>query len=877
MKNKTSNQPPKFFLRFFRWFCNPDFVEDLEGDLHERFARRSNSDTPNRAKWLFAKDVFSLFRPGIIKSFSPKSFLNPTVMLRHHLKLCYRQYRRSPNTFLINVIGLASGLACAIFIFLWIQDEYQIDRFHAKDQHLYQVMQNYPIVGGFETVESLPGPLAQALVKEFPEVASAITLAPPLGSLGNKGIISTAGKQVKANELYVDPEFFQFFSFPLQEGDSEWVLQKKDAVVISKKLATQLFSNSREAVGQAIEWFRGDTTMLYTISGVFDNIPAQSTLQFDLLLSYPALSDRSENLRTWANSDPHTYVLLKPGVDIEALNQKLSSYLQEKVSASVDDPNYKFTGTAFVQRFSDRYLYNRFEHGHQAGGRIGYVKLFAMIAFFLLLIACINFMNLSTAKAIHRAKEIGIKKVIGAQRSSLISQYLTEAILITLMAALVAVIVVYALLPQFNILTEKDIIFRPTPTILLALVAIIGFTGFLAGSYPALYLSKFQPAKIFKGKLTRGLREYRMRKGLVVFQFTISLVLIIAVVLVYQQINFIQNKKLGYNNERILTLKRDGNLRSQFPAFKASLEALPEIASVTTFRHDLTGDFGSTSGLQWEGQAEGHRIEFGNLEADYGLMEMMEIRLAEGRSFSSDFATERNKIIFNEAAIKAMGLKEAVGQKVMLWGEPREIIGVAEDFHFESLYEKVKPCMIRFSPNNENILIKLKSATPSQAITAIEETYHQFNEGLAFEYRFLDDDYQRLYASEQRISRLSRYFAALAIIISCLGLFGLAAFTAERRAKEISIRKILGASIASIVQLLSKDFTRTVMLALLIGIPISYLLSQYWLQSFAYHIDIQPWYFLGAGLLLLLIAWSTVGIQTIKAARTNLIQALKDE
>lgn len=877
MKKNQPNHPPKLLLQFFRWYCNPDFAEDLEGDLYERFERRMASEKPGRAKWFFAKDVLSLFRPGIIRSFWPKSFLNPTVMLRHHLLLTYRQYRRSPNTFLINVIGLASGLACAIFIFLWIQDEYQMDRFHAKDQQLYQVMQNFPIAGGFETTEYQPGPLAQALREEFPEVESAITVCPPLGSAGNKGVISNGEKHAKASELYVDPEFFQIFSFPLAVGDPEWVLKNKDAVVISKKLANQLFPSSEEAIGQAIEWFRGDTTILFTVTGVFKDISAQSTLQFDVLLSYPSLAENSEHLRTWANSDPYTYAVLKPGVNIEALNDKISTYLQEKVSASVEDPNYRFTGTAFVQPFSDRYLFNRYENGRPAGGRIGYVKLFATIAFFLLLIACINFMNLSTAKAIHRAKEIGVKKVIGAQRSSLISQYLTEALLITLLAAIVALVLVYALLPQFNGITGKEIVFRPTLTVLIGLSTIITLTGLLAGSYPSLYLSKFQPAKIFKGKLTRGVREYWMRKGLVVFQFTISLVLIIAVILVYQQIEFIQNINLGYNNERILTLKQDGNLRNQFPAFKTSLEALPGIEAVTTFRHDLTGDFGSTSGVQWEGQAEGQRIEFGNLEADYGLMEVMEIQLVEGRTFSPDFATEQNKIIFNKAAIKAMGLKEPIGQKIMLWGEPREIIGVAQDFHFESLYEKVKPCMIRFSPNNENILVKLQPGSPKEAIVAIEETYQKFNEGLAFEYRFLDDDYQRLYASEQRISRLSRYFAALAIIISCLGLFGLAAFTAERRAKEISIRKILGASAASIVQLLSRDFTRTVLLALLVGIPISYLLSQYWLQSFAYHIEIKAWYFLGAGLLLLLIAWSTVGIQTLKAARTNLIQALKDE
>lgn len=877
MKKKQSYQLPELLFRFFRWFCHPDFVEDIEGDLQERFDRRTAQHGIKRAKWLLAKDVVSLFRPGIIRPLRPNYAPNTVVMFRHHLLLTYRQYKRSPNTFLINVLGLASGLACALFILLWIQDEYNMDRFHAKDQQLYQVMQNYPIADGFLTIDNSPGPLAKALQEEFPEVEKAIAVSPPLGNQENKGVITANDNSFKASELYVDSDFFQFFSFPLIVGASDKVLAEKHTAVISRKLANSLFSRTTDAVGQVIQWYRGGTTILFTVTGVFADLPQQSSLQFDLLLPYASLSDRASHLRSWGNSDPYTFVLLKKGTEIEQLDEKLSIYLQEKVKATVENPDFNYVGTAFLQQFSDRYLYNHFENGKQAGGRISYVKLFAIIAFFLLLIACINFMNLSTAKAIHRGKEIAVKKVIGAQRKTLIYQYLTEATLITSVAVILAIVAVYTLLPYFNTLTSKSIAIQWSVQVLLGLFGVILGTGLLAGSYPAFYLSKFHPANIFRGTLRSGSREYWMRKGLVVFQFTISLVLIIAVLITSKQIDFIQNKNLGYDQAHILTLKRDGNLRNQVPAFSAALQALPAVASVSSSRHNLTGDSGSTSGVKWKGQAEGHRIQFGNLEVDHGLLKMMSIDLVEGRYFSPDFGAEKDKIIFNEAAIKAMGLQQPIGQQIELWGEPREIIGVVRDFHFESLYEEVKPCMIRYSPNGQNILIKLKPGDPGRAITAIQEVYQEFNEGLAFEYRFLDEDYQLMYASEQKVSVLSRYFAALAIIISCLGLFGLAAFTTERRSKEISIRKVLGASAFALIQLLSKDFTKTVLLALLIGLPVSYLLTTYWLKAFAYHIDIHLWYFFGAGLLVLLIAWSTVGLQTLKATKVNLAQSLKDE
>jgi ABC-type antimicrobial peptide transport system permease subunit len=534
----------------------------------------------------------------------------------------------------------------------------------------------------------------------------------------------------------------------------------------------------------------------------------------------------------------------------------------------------------FDKRYSEIYLYSKYENGVLVGGRITYVKLFSAIAVFILIIACINFMNLSTAKASRRIKEVGIKKAVGAARRTLMSQYLGESLLLSFLSLLLALLVVDIALPHFNTITNKNLSLDFDANLMLAFTGIALFTGIVAGSYPALYLSGFNPATVLKGKINTAVGELWARKGLVVFQFALSVIFIVSVLVVYKQILYVQSSNLGYNKDNILYFGREGKLwdAGTLESFLAELRNIPGIAGASTLNHDFTGHMSGTYGVKWEGKDPDDATEFENFTVNYDVMEMMDMKMTEGRTFSRQFGNDSSKIIFNEKAIAFMGLKDPIGKTVKLWGEDLQIVGVVEDFHYESLHENVKPVFFRLAPEDTYIVMtRLVAGREKDALEQIQKLYMKFNPGFSFEYTFLDSEYQAQYAAEQRVAILSKYFAVLAIFISCLGLFGLAAFTAERRLKEIGIRKVLGSSELGIIFLLSSDFTRMVVLAVIIAIPASYLLITYWLSSFAFHIPLTWWYFALGGLAALLTAWITVGTQAIKAARINPAKCLKDE
>jgi len=485
-------------------------------------------------------------------------------------------------------------------------------------------------------------------------------------------------------------------------------------------------------------------------------------------------------------------------------------------------------------------------------------------------------MNLSTARAAHRLKEIGVKKAIGANRSTLMKQHLGESLLISFLSLAIAILIVGLLLPEFNEITGKHLVLTLNAKLMIPLFGIALVTGLISGSYPVLYLSGFKPADVLKGRLNTSFGDRLVRKGLVIFQFAISIIFIVSVLVVYRQITFIHDKNLGLNKDNLIRFLNEGKIAEHSDIFLAELKKIPGVINSSTFGENITDNGSSTSGITWEGKLSGD-IEFGNLEVDYDLIELFGFEMKEGRTFSRQFNMEASKIIFNETAIAAMGIKDPVGKTIRLWGEERQIIGVVKDFHFESLYEKVKPCFLRLSPGRHNILVRIKAGTEQETIQAIKKVYDVHSEGLPFEYRFVDEDYQLLYAAEQRVAVLSRYFAGMTIVISCLGLFGLAAFTSERRTKEISIRKVLGSSEFGIVYLLSGEFTKLVFTSTLIALPISYFMSAYWLNEFAFRIELKLWFFISAGMLALLIAWVTVGIQTIKAARINPVNNLRTE
>lgn len=557
-------------------------------------------------------------------------------------------------------------------------------------------------------------------------------------------------------------------------------------------------------------------------------------------------------------------------MDARAFDAKITGFLKTK--------NKNSSGDLFIRKYSDQYLYNSYENGVQAGGRIEYVRLFSIIAIFLLLIACINFMNLSTAKASRRLKEVGIKKAIGAGRKSLILEYLGEAMVMSFLSLLIAVVFVVLFLPEFNQITGKQLSLTPDAGLCVTLIAITLFTGVTAGSYPALYLSGFTPSTILKGKLNTVVGEAWARKGLVVFQFTISIILIVSVLVVYRQVDFIRSKNLGYDRDNILQFANEGNIRKNMDGVLTEIKRIPGVINASGFNHNLVGNHGgiSDADLDWEGKLPGIAIDFANLEVGYDLLEMLDIEMSEGVTFSRDMRPE-SQVIFNEAAIESMKLADPIGKTVKLWGEEKKIVGVTRNFHFESLYERVKPCIFQVYPSLSNVVVKIQGGKERETIAQIQKVYQQYNASTPFDYTFWDEYYQALYASEERVSALTRYFAAIAVIISCLGLLGLAAFTAERRIKEIGIRKVLGATSFGIVYLLSKEFTRIVFVSILIATPVSFFVTKQWLDQFAFRIDLEWWYFIVSAFAALLVAGLTVGLQAVRASRVNPVQCLKDE
>jgi ABC-type antimicrobial peptide transport system permease subunit len=801
-------------------------------------------------------------------------------MFRHNLKISFRNFKRYKTSFFINLTGLSTGLACALLIYLWINDELRYDKFHENDDRLYAVMSNFPAGSGvIFTYEAVPGLLAQALEDEFPEIEDAVVAAPPKDGRETLGIISDADTQIKASELYVSNNFFKVFSFQLIEGNRDMVLDEKYSVLLSDELAMKMFQTTEHIIGKTVEWDRTNLSGSYIVSGIFKKPPRHSTFQFDLLFTYDIFFEKySASMENWQNNHPGTYILVRESTDIENLNAKIRYFKNRKILAINEKANLDKAGSLFLQKFSDRYLYNRYENGVPNGGRMSYVKLFGIIAIFLLFIACINFMNLSTARASCRMKEIGIKKVIGVDRRLLISQFLTESFLITFISMAVAMLITGLSIPVFNQITGKHIGLNFNFNLILSIFCISLITSLLAGSYPAIYLSGGKPAFLLKSKFNSSVGEFWARKGLVVFQFAISVILISSVMVIYEQINFIQTKNLGYNRYNIITFKKEGKLNEDTETFLTEIKNIPGVVNASYFSHDMTGNYGSTSAMVWEGKNPDDNILFGNLEIGYDLIEMMEFEMVEGRSFSEMYGSENSKIIFNESAIAAMGLKDPVGKTVKLWGaDERQIIGVVRDFHFESLYEKVKPCFLQWYPPRRNILVKIKPGMEKETIERIGKFYQSYNNSLPFEYKFIDDDYQALYASEQRAAVLSKFFAGIAILVSCLGLSGLAVFTAQKHIKEIGIRKILGSSVFAIVRLLSGEFTIMVLIAIIIALPLSYLIAINWLEGFAYHINLKWWFFTGAGALALITAWLTVGMQTYTAARINPADCLKEE
>jgi predicted permease len=790
-------------------------------------------------------------------------------MIKNYLKVAWRTLVRNKAHTFINMAGLSVGLACSLMILLWVQNELNMDAFHKNGKNLYQVYEQQhfdnKVTGQYYT----PGVLAAEIKRVIPEVQYAVSTR-----FDEHHNIKVGDKIIKLTGGSADADFFKMFSYRLIQGSAQSSLRTISDISISQKMAEEFFGSAQAAMGKTL---RIDNHKDFIVTSVFENVGANSSLKFDYLINWFSFLADNPWAKQWGNNTPYTYIQLRPDANPELVGQK-ARHLLEKLDA--DEKPGTFTQELALQRFDQVYLHSNFKEGKIDGGRIEYVRLFSIVAVFILLIACINFMNLTTARSVKRAKEIGVRKVVGAVRSVLIKQFISESLLLTSLAVIASLFILVALLPMFNQITQKQI---ELPfhefQFWLKLLAITLITGVVSGSYPALFLSSFNPVKVLKGTLKLDSGTTLLRKGLVVFQFVLSVILIIGTIIVSRQVTYIQSINLGFDRENMVYIPLEGDLVKSYNVFKNEALKMPGIKSISESTSQPTDMTSSTVGVEWEGKIPNTTISFSNASVGYDFINTLKLKMTEGRDFSKSFATDSSAYIVNETAVKRLGYADPVGKYITMWGIKGKIVGVVKDFHFSSLHDQIKPLILRYSQNMDygSILVRTMPGKTKEALASLETVAKQLNPNFQFSYTFSDDAYNKLYNNEQIVSKLSDGFAFLAIFISSLGLLGLAMFTAEQRLKEIGIRKVLGASVGSLFALLSSEFLALVIIALLIATPVAWYGMNKWLQNFAYHTSVQWWVFALSGGLIVLIALVTVSFQAAKAALVNPIKSLRSE
>ena len=763
------------------------------------------------------------------------------------------------------------GIACSILIFLWVIDERSVDSFQANGKSLFQVYERNSYDGKIDAVYTTQGLLANELKRAIPEVqlSSGYEHA---SAPGTQSTFEANGKAIKMDGAFAGEDFFSMFSFPLLQGSPQTALTKYEAIAISKKMAELFFGSTSSAIGKVIRYENREDLL---ITAVFDNLPANSSIQFDFLRSWVAFIKQNDWVHNWGNSSPYTFIQLQKNADPQKVQAKIKDFIYR-----YQQRDKSFVVELGLQPYTDRYLYSTFNNGKIEGGRIEYVRLFTLIAVFILLIACINFMNLATARSVTRAKEVGIRKVVGALRSVLIGQFIGEAMLLSFFSTAIGLGFVSLCLPAFNALTGKQILLPASqPVFWIYLAALIIVTGFVAGSYPAVFLSSLNPVRILKTSLKFSWSALFFRKALVVFQFTLSIVLIVSMIVTYRQMQYVQSKNLGYDRENLMYVPIEGDLVKNYSVFKDEASKIPGIVSISKMRNSPTVIEHHTGSVSWEGKDPNLSVSFTDAVVGYDFTKTLRLKIKSGRDFSNEFGNDSSGFLLNETAVQKIGYPEPVGRTIT-WGNRKgRIIGVLQDFHFNSLHQSIAPLIIRLDENWNwgTVLIRIRGANTIKALSGLKQLWKELNPNFPFTYSFSDEQYALLYKSEQIVTRLSTYFAILAIFISCLGLFGLALFSANQRTKEIGVRKVLGASVLNIASLLTTNFLKPVAVAIVIAIPVSKYFMQRWLESFAYKIEMQWWLFAGAGISAVFIALVTVSYQAIKAALTNPVKNLRTE
>lgn len=786
-------------------------------------------------------------------------------MFKNYLKIAWRNLLRNKSFSVLNIVGLSIGLAVTTLIVIWVNFEIGMDQFHENKNRIYQVYNQHPVNGEIWTWNSTPKIMGPIIQEDYPEVESAVRLQEDSEFLFAQGDV-----RINGNGIITDPDFLKMFSFPLLEGSIETVLEDVNSVVITESFAKKMFGNV-PAVGKIV---KVDNTDSFTISGVLKDLPSSTAFEFDFLMPWAFLKQRGWDDKNWSNNSIATFVMLKKEADHAAFIKRIEGL--RKVYDK-DSPEM----VTYLYPFTRSWLYSNFENGKEIGGRIDVIRMFGIIASIILIIACINFMNLSTARSEKRAKEVGVRKVVGARRLALVSQFLGESIFISFIAAVFALIFVIIGLPHFGALVEKPLSLDLTNVgFWISAFGVICFTGLLAGSYPALFLSGFKPSSVLKGTFIKSNAAVTPRKVLVVLQFSAAIILITSSMIVAQQLKKVQDRQTGYSKSNLVYTSIEGDVEKNYALIKEELLASGAATSITRTSSPITEGWSNTWGFEWQGKNEENKIIIQRFVADEDVSETLGVEIVEGRDLDLDmYPTDSTAVLINESAAALMNFDEPIGQIVKDNGIDWHIVGVAKDFVLESPFQKIDPMVIEGAKAWFNIIhIKLNTAnSTSESLAKIESVFRKYNPEYPFEYEFVDQEYAQKFNDEKRTGQLVSLFTLLTIFISCLGLFGLASYMAENRIKEIGIRKVLGASVTSITTLLSKDFLKLVLIAIVLAVPISWYFMNNWLEDFAYRIKISWWIFVLAGVVALAIALITVSYQAIKAAIVNPIKSLRTE
>ncbi len=863
MGQQVRNNPPPWAMRFLSWFCDPELLEDVQGDLLELYQEKLETGV-RFPRWWFISQILLLFRPGIIRSIIPVS-KTQTTMIGHYLTTAWRHALRYKAHTMLNLFGLIIGITSAILLLLWVQAELSVDKFHDKSDRLVMVWRNMHLGSGvINTVPSTPQPMATLLTEEYPEVDEVAIM-----SWEMEFPLRYEEHDSYYAGYYVSPEFFSIFSYPMLFGDVSSVFDDPSSVVITESTAAAIFGpeNVSAAIGQTLTL---NVRQEYKVTGVIGDTGTDSSFQFDILIPAAAYIAENDWVESWYNGGFRIYMTLHDPSDLAELQTKVEDQINVHTDNAADERIY-------LQPFTDTYLYGTFENGLPVSGRMQYVRILGVTAIFLLLIAGINYTNLTTARSSRRAREVGLRKMFGARTGSIGVQFYLESFLIILISVLIAMGLVVLLLPYFSQLAGKTLFIHwGDPLTWGALGSLVVILTLIAGFYPALVMPTFKIISSLKNVIMPGAGKSGFRRALVVFQFALSMLLISGMLVVSNQLDFILTKNLGVEKENRIAISLENYSPEQKEVFRNMAMSDPEISSVTLTSSNPLSTGWSTGGAEWDGKDPDFVAEINVMAVDEHFIHTLGVELVQGEGFSGNALVDSASFIINEVAADLMGYDNAVGRNLSMWGTDGKIVGVVRDFHMSNLYSPIEPLIIRY--DLENTFMAIAHVPDSgEGLAQLRELNRKVAPDIPFNYRFLDQDFASDYQNEQSVGKLMKIFAGLSILIACLGLFGLISYTNEQRRQEIGIRKVMGASASGLVFLLSREYLILLAIAIILASPLAWFLAEGWLDNFAFHVGLGLNVFVVASLLLLLVGALTTGIKSMVTAQMNPVESIRNE